>query len=47
MDYINESLKTPVFGEYDVVVAGAGPAGVCAVSYTHLACIGWPVSSIT
>ena len=30
MDYINESLKTPVFGEYDVVVAGAGPAGVCA-----------------
>ena len=30
MDYINETLKTPVFGEYDVVVAGAGPAGVCA-----------------
>lgn len=30
MDYINETLKTSVFGEYDVVVAGAGPAGVCA-----------------
>lgn len=30
MDYINESLSTPITGEYDVVVAGAGPAGVCA-----------------
>ena len=30
MQYINESLSTPVSGEYDVVVVGAGPAGVCA-----------------
>ena len=30
MEYISESLQTPVSGEYDVVVVGAGPAGVCA-----------------
>ena len=30
MEYIKESLMTPVSGEYDVVVVGAGPAGVCA-----------------
>ena len=27
---ISERLETPVAGEYDVVVAGAGPAGVPA-----------------
>ena len=30
MEYIKESLETPVSGSYDVVVVGAGPAGVCA-----------------
>ncbi len=30
MEYITEQLKTVVSGEYDVVVVGAGPAGVCA-----------------
>jgi len=27
MNFIRESLETPVMGEYDVIVAGAGPAG--------------------
>ena len=27
MEYINETLNTPVYGEYDVIVVGAGPAG--------------------
>lgn len=30
MDYIKETLQTPVAGSYDVVVCGGGPAGVCA-----------------
>ena len=30
METIRETLDTPVSGEYDVVVVGAGPAGVCA-----------------
>ena len=30
MEYITEQLQTKVSGEYDVVVVGAGPAGVCA-----------------
>ena len=30
MKYIEEALKTPVSGEYDVIVAGGGPAGVAA-----------------
>lgn len=30
MEYIKETLDTPVSAQYDVVVAGAGPAGVCA-----------------
>ena len=30
MKYIYEHRLTPVSGEYDVVVVGAGPAGVCA-----------------
>ncbi len=34
MNYIQESLTTPVKGEYDVIVVGAGPAG-CGVA---LAC---------
>lgn len=29
-DYVSESLRTPVAGEYDVIVAGAGPAGMGA-----------------
>ena len=27
MRHINETLSTPVYGEYDVIVVGAGPAG--------------------
>lgn len=27
MEYINETLNTPVYGEYDVIVVGAGPVG--------------------
>ena len=27
MEYINENFKTPIYGHYDVVVVGAGPAG--------------------
>ena len=27
MNFIEENLKTPVYGQYDVVIAGAGPAG--------------------
>jgi hypothetical protein len=30
MNYINENIKTPVAGEYDVVVVGGGIAGVAA-----------------
>lgn len=29
-DYVSESLRTPVAGEYDIIVAGAGPAGMGA-----------------
>lgn len=32
MNYIVEKLNTPVAGEYDVIVAGGGPAGVSAAS---------------
>ncbi len=28
--FISETLQTPVAGEYDIIVAGAGPAGVAA-----------------
>jgi len=30
MNYIQEQLKTPILGEYDLIVAGGGVAGVCA-----------------
>ena len=30
MNYITETLKTPVAGEYDVIVVGGGPAGSAA-----------------
>lgn len=30
MEFITENLKTPVAGEYDVIVVGAGPAGIGA-----------------
>ncbi|MBR6602459.1 MAG: FAD-dependent oxidoreductase, partial [Clostridia bacterium] len=30
MNHITENLKTPVAGEYDVIVVGAGPAGIGA-----------------
>ncbi len=30
MQYITETLQTPVGTRYDVIVAGGGPAGVCA-----------------
>lgn len=30
MQFIEECLKTPVAGRYDVIVAGGGPAGVPA-----------------
>ena len=29
-NFISETLQTPVAGEYDIIVAGAGPAGVAA-----------------
>lgn len=30
MDVLNEKLSTPVWGEYDIIVAGGGIAGICA-----------------
>lgn len=30
MEYINEELRTPVAGEYDVIVVGGGPSGSAA-----------------
>ncbi len=30
MNYIEENLKTPISGEYDVIIVGGGPAGVGA-----------------
>ena len=27
MKYIKETLDTPVYGNYDVIIVGAGPAG--------------------
>ncbi len=30
MSYIDENLKTPFLGDYDLIVAGGGVAGVCA-----------------
>lgn len=36
-EYISETLETPVSGEYDVIVAGAGPAG-CASAISAARC---------
>lgn len=33
MEYITENLTTPIYGEYDVIVVGAGPAG-CSAAIT-------------
>ena len=30
MKHITENLTTPIYGEYDVIVVGAGPAGIAA-----------------
>ena len=37
MKYIEENLKTPIFGQYDVVVIGAGPAG-CGAALSAARC---------
>ena len=33
MDFIAEHLNTPIYGEYDAIVVGAGPAG-CGAAIT-------------
>lgn len=33
MEFITETLNTPIYGEYDVIVVGAGPAG-CGAAIT-------------
>ena len=30
MEYVSETLRTPLGERYDVIVAGSGPAGCCA-----------------